>query len=561
MRIQHELTALSAGGVQVQAHPAAGAVVGRDGLLGAQEEAQVFAVVLDFDFPDGVALGAVVVHAAGAFRVTGEIAVVEGIVHRAGFPEASDRRPCGNRQAPEHRRVRHALVAADILNQLHEVVVEVPAAHHFQIAAVLVVCAVHKHEGALRNALPAPGNPLVPARHQHDGRVGFDGAVKLLGEIEAFFPCVRRGVVVPVVEGSAAVAGLAVQHRVAEAQLRVLRHRHVDDLRHALQVGEHALRAGEVHPRPAAQLVRLVRPLGHLDIEEIAAFGGALCLHRDDDRLAVQAEPCVAGKAGAVDFVVNLLHGLAGGGVGVEHDLRNLPALIVVFLQNAHDQLGVVLIYQRIGRVEEQEVDVRLHDELHVVAHDPFIVRVVVAVERFAPVVVGSDAAPDVAVRLVPRLRVCRDDFGHVVRLVFAALAQPKEVEQPDQTVAARGGNARGAVRSGASQRVGRHEGTGCGARRILRAFACMFHEYSPFCSCIMQGRLHCATIIYQRAAFVNEKTGKKRGGGGGGSVRGGVQHEKTDKKPPPEGSGSRLDYFLLKVNSLASVMVFLSLS
>ena len=352
----------------------------------------------------------------------------------------------------------------------------------------------------------------------------------------------------PVVEGSAAVARLAVQYRIAEAKLGVLCHRHVDDLRHALQVGEHALRAGEIHPRPAAQLIRLVGPLGHLDIEERAAFGGAFRLHRDDDRLAVQAEPRVAGKAGAVDLLVYFLHGLAGGGIGVEHDLRNFPALVVVFLQHAHDQLGVVLVHQRVGGIEEEEVDVRLHDELHVVAHDPLVIRIVVAVERFAPVVVGSDAAPDVAVRLVPCLRIRRNDLGDVVRLVLAALAQPEKVEQSDQTVFARGGDACGAVRGGASQRIGCHEGTGGGARCILRASACMFHEYCPFCTCVMQGYSHCPTIIYQRAAFVNEKTEKS-------------PLPRIAKPLPREERFRMVVYFLLKTNNLASVMVFLSLS
>ena len=207
--------------------------------------------MLDLDLADGVALGAVVVHAAGALRVTGKITVVEGIIDGVGLAEAPDSRPVRDRQASEHRRVCHALVAADILDELHEIVVKIPAAHHFQIAAVLVVGAVHKHQGTLRDTLPASGDPLVPPRHQHDGRVGLHGAVKLLGKIVPLLPGVRCRIIVPVVEGSAAVARLAVQYRIAEAKLGVLCHRHVDDLRHALQVGEHALRAGEIHPRPA----------------------------------------------------------------------------------------------------------------------------------------------------------------------------------------------------------------------------------------------------------------------------------------------------------------------
>ena len=56
-----------------------------------------------------------------------------------------------------------------------------------------------------------------------------------------------------------------------------------------------------------------------------------------------------------VDGVVDFLDGLAGSRVCVEHHFRNLPSRVVVFLQDAHDKLGVVFINYGIRRVEEKE--------------------------------------------------------------------------------------------------------------------------------------------------------------------------------------------------------------
>ncbi len=111
MRVEHELIALPARRIQVQAHPASGAVVGRDGLLGTQEEAQVLAVVLDLILRMALRWVRLSYTQPEPSRVTGKITVVEGIIDGVGLAEAPDSRPVRDRQASEHRRVRHALVA------------------------------------------------------------------------------------------------------------------------------------------------------------------------------------------------------------------------------------------------------------------------------------------------------------------------------------------------------------------------------------------------------------------------------------------------------------------
>ena len=105
----------------------------------------------------------------------------------------------------------------------------------------------------------------------------------------------------------------------------------------------------------------------------------------------------------------------------------------MVFLQNAHDELGVLFVDHGVRRVEKKKIDAALHDELHVMADDPFVVGVIVSVKRLAPMVVHAFAAPYGAVRLVARIWISRKDFRHIIGLVATMFAEPEEVEKADQ--------------------------------------------------------------------------------------------------------------------------------
>ena len=234
-------------------------------------------------------------------------------------------------------------------------------------------------------------------------------------------------------ERASAIVLLAVHRGIAEPQLRMLRDGDVHDGPIDLFAGEDALRPREIHPWPAAELVRFVGPLRLDDGEERFRLVRTLLLLRDNDRPAIQLEPRIFRKSRLVDGVVDISDGLAGGRVRVEHHLRNSPSVVMVFLQNAHDELGVVFVDHGVRRVEEKKIDAALHDEFHVMADDPFVVGVIVSVKRLAPMVVHAFAAPYGAVRLVARIWISRKDFRHIIGLVAAMFAEPEEVEKADQ--------------------------------------------------------------------------------------------------------------------------------
>ena len=309
-----------------------------------------------------------------------------------------------------HRRLFRSLVTSDKADQLHKVIIEISAARHFQITAVFVICAVHKHHRAFGSSLPVAGNPLVPARHKHNRRIRLDGTFKLLFKVVAVQVSIRIRIVLAVVISAPAIPLFAVQNGIAEAQLRMLGNRYIDHFRLVFEVIEHPLRAHKIHPGPTAQFVRLVGPLRHFDIEECTCFGGAFALHRNDHGLSFIIEPGIRAVIDLVNIVIDLLHGLSGIRIGIEHDLRDFPALVVILLQNPHDLHAVLFINNRVGGIKEQKVNIRLHQKLHMVPDNPFVLRIVVTVKRLAPMVVTADSAPDIAVRLISCFRIlCRD--------------------------------------------------------------------------------------------------------------------------------------------------------
>ena len=344
------------------------------------------------------------------------------------------------------RRIRRVVVGqslepSHIVAQLQKVTVAISAAHHLNVTGILRVRTVHKHDRTVRAVLspPASGDPFVPARDQHDVGFRLMRAIPLLLKVVPFLPRTGSGIVLAVVERPPTVALLAVHRAVAEPARLVLRDRDVHHALRDLLALEHALQAREVHPRPAALLGRLVRPLRLDDREKRLRLFVAFLLLGDDHRFPVQLIPDVACIARPVHRVVDSPHRLAGSRVRIEHDLRDLPSGVMVLLKDAHHELRVLLVDRRVRCVEEQEVYSRLHNELHVAAHDPFVVGEVVAVERLAPVVVRAPRPPHRPVRLLPCVRVRRENLRHVPRPPTSVFAEPQKVKQPHLPFAFRG--------------------------------------------------------------------------------------------------------------------------
>ena len=72
-------------------------------------------------------------------------------------------------------------------------------------------------------------------------------------------------------------------------------------------------------------------------------------------------------------------------------------------------------------------------------ADHPLVVRIIVAVERLAPVVVGADTAPTVGVGVISGVGMLGGDFGDVIRLMASMLTKPEKVEETDLATLGRG--------------------------------------------------------------------------------------------------------------------------
>ena len=386
------------------------------------------------------------------------------------------------------------LCLLDIGDQLHIVVVEVVALRHLHITGELNGCGVNELSlgrsigcitcGVTRLTVVVGSNPLVPARDQDVLDVGLSkSVVELLLEVVTVVGAVL--VVAPVGPLSLCVGvELRVQSRVSNVVTRravglegtsavvvvsvtvlggrireftgstVLCKGDVDRALVAVRVGVHSLRPVEVHPRPrvvglshvAGQNVvqRVVRPLGLLHGEEFANLGSASnglgsrliqhvgsCNH---NRLAVNAEPSVGIHVLAVNVVVDLSDTLDAIRVGVEHDLRNIIALIAVLLKDAHESQRSVGVREVVGDIEIQEVNACIHQKLYVLAVNVGIVTVIVAVQRLCePVHVTRSTDRAVGVATVG-LQGCLQVVSLTDRVVAAEIVQtvPQEVEHTD---------------------------------------------------------------------------------------------------------------------------------
>ena len=344
-----------------------------------------------------IARGIVVVHddAVPLREVTGHVDGLAGILHHDG---------------------RRALELGHVGDELHVVVIEVPAAEHLGVSAELLGGGIYEaHVVARVNLGLELGDPLVPAGHQDVGHVGGDGAIPLSLEVVAVL-----GQIGIAVEGGQGLGGSLVAVKATAAVATVIIHRgraerdvtavlgdgNVDGggiPRRAGGGGEDALRPLEIHPRPAVGLVvGIVGPLVLLNGKEIIDVRG---VGRHDDGLAVDAEPGIRTPLGTVDAVVKLSHHVGGGGVGVGHDLGRVEALGVQLATDAHELLDAGNIRISVGQIQIQEINIGIGELLHVLAHDPGVVGIVVAVQRLGEPVHGTLSAV-VGQILRPRLAV-----------------------------------------------------------------------------------------------------------------------------------------------------------
>ena len=385
------------------------------------------------------------------------------------------------------------LCLLDIGNQLHVVVVEVVALRHLHITGELDGCGINELSLLVRVSRVLGGlgalavvvgcDPLVPTGDQDVLDVLLsERIVELLLEVVAviatgliIIPCSpltlqvvdeirlgelhHSGIRNAVGRGAVGLVGTATVHLIVAglgSRIReltgtaVLCKRHADRALLALSVGVHFLRPVEVHPRPGIVVLAhvvgqvfvqsVIRPLGLLHGEEVRDRRAAAVGFRDQlgqrvgscnhNRLTVNAEPGVGIEVLGVDISVDLSDTQDTVGVGVEHHLGHVVALIAVLLENAHERKSSVGVRVIVGDIEVQEVNACVHQKLDVLAVNVGIVTVIVAVEGLCEpvhVVARTHRAVGVAaVGLQGRLQVIRLTDGSVCTVVHTV---PEEVE------------------------------------------------------------------------------------------------------------------------------------
>ena len=138
---------------------------------------------------------------------------------------------------------------------------------------------------------------------------------------------------------------------------------------------------------------------------------------------------------GRVDGVVDLSDAHDRIGVGVEYNLGCVVALLVELMQNAHELERVMGVGEVVGGIEIQEVNACVDQQLNVLAHDVFVVDVVVAVKRFAPVVPIVHLTPKGIVDVARRCTGLINDLLHIELACVAVLSVPQKIEDTNVVI------------------------------------------------------------------------------------------------------------------------------
>ena len=333
--------------VQKQLHPGGVVVKHSDILAGFRVEVNVFGVCRYLGGENIVsARGVGVFDSAKSVSVTVQhIVCGVGVGHKHLFPNVKRACNVDSVACVLHDHGSCALESLDIIGDLHVVVVKVAALHHFGITREFGGSAVHKAD--LTGIILSLRDPFVPARNQYVRNVSLNGSVPLGLEVGTLHECV--GILVKQLEvvgtrfcvidlsgkGSAKVGFITVKCGIGEAsRAKMLRNGYIDRTGLTVCVVIDVLRPLKIHPGPAVFLHVLGGPLIELNGKEIVD----VCLvGSNDSGLAVDHVPGIGVMTGGVDLVVDLLDADHGIGIGVEHDLGSVVALLVKFVQNCHE--------------------------------------------------------------------------------------------------------------------------------------------------------------------------------------------------------------------------------
>ena len=102
--------------------------------------------------------------------------------------------------------------------------------------------------------------------------------------------------------------------------------------------------------------------------------------------LALHAVPRLAVFLMRIYLVIRLLHGLNRSGMSVICNLRHIKSFAAQFADYFADFAHLVGISYSIGSVKSYKIHSGIHKQHHVPADYIFVVRTVIAVKRFSPI-------------------------------------------------------------------------------------------------------------------------------------------------------------------------------
>ena len=180
--------------------------------------------------------------------------------------------------------------------------------------------------------------------------------------------------------------GIAVKRAVTETEIRMLRNADRYNLVCSVRARPDALRALEINPRAAALLFAFRGPLRKAKRKEFTLFGRALIGIGNDERLALPFKPQFAEQPRRVQIVPDFVHSFTGKRVRVIRNLRNVPALLAIFVEHLDQRTNAFPEGHAIRGIKDQKIHARAGQELHMAAQHPFVAHSIKAEKRLIPI-------------------------------------------------------------------------------------------------------------------------------------------------------------------------------
>src|SRR4051812_39928083 len=121
--------------------------------------------------------------------------------------------------------------------------------------------------------------------------------------------------------------------------------------------------------------------------EEFVQLRSGLGRIANEQRLSLPLKPKVFVKAGLIEIVIDFLRRLTGLRIHHEADLGSASAFLPDFAPNRTESEIDIAVSDAICGVEDHGIDTGIGEEMGMTAQHPRVARIVIAVERLAPVV------------------------------------------------------------------------------------------------------------------------------------------------------------------------------